>query len=591
MNKLKQMKKNLKFFFPLIIKTQPILLLLLIVESLLGSLNSFLWILVPKEIISELTGDKNTQRLLLLVVILGATSAIINLILNILGNADNYYSRKVDFSIDKMINDKIMCIDYFRLEDPQFKDLVSKAKKGMNEFSSGIYSMVWNVSNFIRNVITISGVIGIVLFSKEFLIVIICIATLISNWLIVSKEKKLDKEFNDGFIRFWRLLYHYNSGIFAFRNQKELRIYNGKKMILDTCDRENKAAFAKYSKHVSKKQVLGACDTFITTMIGKVLTIVLLTYSCYKGNTDLATVTMLYSAVSLLDGHFFNLIFTVKTYSQDCEYQESFIDLMEMKNVFRKGTKKIDKIETIEIKNVSFKYPGQDVYVLKNLNLKINYQEKVSLVGLNGSGKTTLIKLLCRFYPIEEGTILLNGVDIEEFDYDDYISKIAVVFQDFFVISFSIKSNIANCDENQEKLYDCLRRAQALDLVEKLEKKEYTYINKWFDKSGIAFSGGEMQKFAIARALYKDGDFVVLDEPTSALDPMSEAEIYYHFNDIVGKKTTLFISHRLSSCRFSDRILVLDGASIKEEGTHNELMNNTDSLYYKMFTSQAKYYE
>ena len=180
---------------------------------------------------------------------------------------------------------------------------------------------------------------------------------------------------------------------------------------------------------------------------------------------------------------------------------------------------------------------------------------------------------------------------IEEYDYNDYMKKIAVVFQDFFIISFSIKSNIANCDENKEKLYDCLRRAQALELVEGLEKKENTYVNKWFDKTGIEFSGGEKQKFAIARALYKDGDFVVLDEPTSALDPMAEAEIYYHFNDVIGKKTTLFISHRLSSCIFSDRILVLDGAQIKEEGTHLELMKNKDSLYYKMFTSQAKYYE
>lgn len=171
------------------------------------------------------------------------------------------------------------------------------------------------------------------------------------------------------------------------------------------------------------------------------------------------------------------------------------------------------------------------------------------------------------------------------------MKKLAVVFQDFYIISFSIKSNIACIDNNQEKLYDCLKRAGAYDLVMGLDRKEYTYINKWFDKTGIEFSGGEKQKFAIARCLYKNGDFIVLDEPTSALDPMAEAEIYYHFNDIVGKKLTLFISHRLSSCIFSDRILVLDGAQIVESGTHKELMNNENGLYKKMFDSQAQYYK
>mgnify|MGYP003291243533 CR=1 FL=1 len=150
---------------------------------------------------------------------------------------------------------------------------------------------------------------------------------------------------------------------------------------------------------------------------------------------------------------------------------------------------------------------------------------------------------------------------------------------------------MANIDNNPEKLYDCLKRAGAYDYIMSLDKKEYTYVNKWFDKTGIEFSGGERQKLAIARCLYKDGDFVVLDEPTSALDPMAEAEIYYHFNDIVGKKLTLFISHRLSSCIFSDRILVLDGARIVETGTHKELMKNEKSLYKKMFEEQAKYYQ
>ena len=300
---------------------------------------------------------------------------------------------------------------------------------------------------------------------------------------------------------------------------------------------------------------------------------------------------MLYSAVNTLDSGIINIIYAMKKYYQDCIYQENFINLMELETVFKDGKKPISKIETIEFKNVSFKYPRTDNYVLKDLSFKINNKEKISLVGLNGSGKTTIIKLICRFFEVKEGEILINGENINHYKYDDYMKCLAVVFQDFKVISFSIKSNIANLDENQEKLYDVLKRSQVLDRVNQLPDKENTYINKWFEKKGVEFSGGEMQKFALARALYKNADLVVLDEPTSALDPVSESEIYYHFKDVVGEKLTLFISHRLSSCIFSDKILVLDGNKIVETGTHNELLENKDGLYTKMFLSQAQYYQ
>lgn len=591
MNKFKLMKRNFKFFVPLMFKTQPLIIFFMIFQALLESLQSLLWVIIPNEIIRELTSEKDVKRIMYLVLILSISIFIISVLSRFISSYNNYCSRKVDFAIDKMTNDKIMKIDYFRIEEPEFKDLVSRAKKGMNEYSNGIYSMIWSIQYFIQDVITISGVIGIVLLSRQYFVVLISIVGIVINYLVNTYDKKANKNFNDMFTRYWRKINYYNRGIFNFQSQKELRAYSAKNMILDTCEKENKVAFLEYKKHAKKIGMIWCGEGIFYIFVTRMLSIILLTLACYNGKIELATVTMLFSAIQTLDGGFYGLIDSIKQYSQDCEYQDEFINLMEFKNVFRKGTLKLDKIETIEFKDVCFKYPSQENYVLKNINFKINHEEKVSLVGLNGSGKTTLIKLICRFYPLNSGSILINGRDIEEYDYDDYIKKIAVVFQDFYIISFSIKSNIANCDEDKEKLYDCLRRAQALELVEGLEKKEYTYVNKWFDKSGIEFSGGERQKFAIARALYKDGDFVILDEPTSALDPMAEAEIYYHFNDVVGRKTTLFISHRLSSCIFSDRILVLDGCEIVEEGSHKELMAKENSLYSKMFNAQAEYYK
>ena len=379
----------------------------------------------------------------------------------------------------------------------------------------------------------------------------------------------------------------------AFRSQKNLRLYNAKELIEKHSDEVNNIVFDKQKQTTRKMNKLDSFNYLFYYFITTFGTIILLAYSAYKSNSVsvIATFTMLYSSVQTLDNCVSNLIYCLKNYKQDCIYQDNFINLMEIETVFKDGVMPIEKIETIEFKNVSFKYPRTDAYILENVSFKITDKEKVSLVGLNGSGKTTIIKLLCRFFEIEEGEILVNGVNINKYKYDDYMKQMAVVFQDFKIISFNIKSNICIDDYDEDRLKDVLSRAEVLDKVESLPEKENTYINKWFDKRGVEFSGGEMQKFALARALYKDADLIILDEPTSALDPMSEAKIYYHFNEVVGKKLTLFISHRLSSCIFSDRILVLDGSKIVETGSHKELMSNKDGLYYKMFNSQAEFYK
>lgn len=591
MKKLKLITRNFRFFFPLILKSYPILIILLIFGALLNSASSFIWILLPKEIIEELTGDKNITKLIIIVLVFVISNFIINTLSDISSRKCSYYARKADFKIDKMVNDKIMKVDYFRLESPEFKDLVSRAKKGMNEYSSGIYSIIYNLQSVVSTIVTISGVIGIIIFSKQYLVMLVSALAIVLNYIVETKSKKIEKDFNDSFVRFWRKLNYYNRNIFSFQSQKELRMYNCKKMIDDTCEKENSEAFKLYRINARKNQKLWSFEGFVYIFLTRFSAILLLTYSCYKGNITLAVFSMLFSSLETFDGQVFQLISTLKQYFQECEYQNDFIDLMEYKSVFKNGKLPLDELTSIEFKNVSFKYPGCENYVLENVSFKIDNKEKISLVGLNGSGKTTLIKLLCRFFKVDEGEILINGINIEEYDYENYMAKLAIVFQDFYIISFSVKSNVANIDNNPEKLYDCLKRAGAYDYIMSLDKKEYTYVNKWFDKTGIEFSGGERQKLAIARCLYKDGDFVVLDEPTSALDPMAEAEIYYHFNDIVGKKLTLFISHRLSSCIFSDRILVLDGARIVETGTHKELMKKEKSLYKKMFEEQAKYYQ
>lgn len=403
MKKIKLMFRNFRFFFPLIFKTYPILVVLLVLGALLNSASSFVWILLPKEIIEELTGDKNVEKLIFIVLLFVLLNFVINTLSNITGVISDYYSRKADFKVDKMVNDKVMDVDYFKLEDPEFKDLVSRAKKGMSEYSSGIYSIIYNLQALISTIITISGVIGIIIFSKQYLVIIVSVLAIILNYFIETKSKKIEKEFNDSFVRFSRKIWYYNRAIFNFQTQKEVRMYNSLEMIEDTCKKENKEAFDKYNENARKNQKLWSFEAFAYIFLTRFLSILVLAWSCYNNNITLATFTMLFSALETFDTQIYYLISTIKTYSQDCEYQNDFIDLMELSSVFKEGTLKIDEINSIEFKNVYFKYPGTDKYVIENLSFKLSNKEKVSLVGINGSGKTTIIKLICRFFKVESG--------------------------------------------------------------------------------------------------------------------------------------------------------------------------------------------
>lgn len=589
--KIKLIKRNLKYFVPLLLKISPMTIISMIAVAVISGISNIAWVVFPKLILDELFYNKNYDKLLMVIVIFIALQFVCRLLSDILNSVHYYYTRKADFDIDKMFNKKVTSIDYFHVEDPKFNDQLSYAKKCLSQYSNGIYSITWTIRSLIEAIISISGVVGIVLFSGQYLIIIVTIITVVLNTIIYGKFQKIDEAFNSGIVRHNRKQWYFNKSIMGFRIQKNLRMYNASDLILEKSNEINKEVNKLEEINVRKRNRVNILEMSAFYLITKFLTIIILAYAVYTKDITIAVFTMLYSAASTLDSEISNLIYSLKSYYQDCVYQDNFINLMEIETVFKNGIKPIDKIETIEFKNVSFKYPRTDNYVLKNLNFKINNKEKISLVGLNGAGKTTIIKLICRFFEVEEGEILVNGENINNYKYDDYMKCLSVVFQDFKVISFMVKSNIAIIDENQEKLKDVLKRSQVLDKVESLPNKEYTYINKWFDKKGVEFSGGEMQKFALARALYKDADLVVLDEPTSALDPISEAKIYYHFKDVVGEKLTLFISHRLSSCIFSDKILVLDGNKIVETGTHKELMNNETGLYKKMFLAQAEYYK
>ena len=277
-------------------------------------------------------------------------------------------------------------------------------------------------------------------------------------------------------------------------------------------------------------------------------------------------------------------------------YMKRYFSYFDIPNDMYQGTLTVEKRDDndyhIEFRDVSFKYPGSDAYALRHVNLAFKVGEKLAVVGENGSGKTTFIKLLCRLYDPTEGEIRLNGVDIRKYDYDEYMSLFSVVFQDFKLFSFRLGQVVAsNRTFDAARARDCLRKANFGDRLDALPEGLDSFLYKDCDRSGFEPSGGEGQKIALARALYKDAPFILLDEPTAALDPVSEYEVYSNFNAISGDRTAVYISHRLASCRFCDRIAVFDHGAIAQNGSHETLLGDEKGKYRALWTAQAQYYE
>lgn len=406
-----------------------------------------------------------------------------------------------------------------------------------------------------------------------------------------SKEKKSIFQDHTGIEN--TLGYFMNSVLFSSNAGKVSRLYHMKDMIL-----ENYLGFRKISNsHYKKGGDIGRKIDFVESCLNIVTYLFSYFVVAAKVLTHAITVGAFTKYVGALTqfgislGEFININEKI---SWNCSYLQVFLDFLDLQNQLPKGSIPVEKREDnefeIEFINVSFAYPGSSEYILKNVNCKLTLKHKMAVVGCNGAGKTTFIKLLCRLYDPTEGVITLNGIDIRKYNQEEYRKLFGVVFQDFQLLSFPIGENVAAGEEyDRNKVKNCLKKAGVLEVVNGLPKGLNTTLFQ-YDKESVNLSGGELQKLAIARALYKDAPFVILDEPTAALDPISEYEIYSHFDELVQDKTSIYISHRMSSCRFCDDIIVFDHGQIVERGSHEELLFH-EGQYHKLWNAQAQYYE
>lgn len=420
------------------------------------------------------------------------------------------------------------------------------------------------------------------------------VLTLAVNMFVSKRSTQLNNAYAAGCTqsnitldRFFTYVSHYTTG-------KEIRLY-GMTGPLSAFERrfydDISAREAKCTLQCSALKLLSTGMEYL--LRGGVY--LLLIEGALQGGLSVGSIAQYVSSVMLLLTAAVGLVRVTQILALNDTYTKRYFSYFDIPNPMYQGTLSVEKRDDndyqIEFRDVSFRYPNTETYALRHVSLKFRIGERLAVVGRNGSGKTTFIKLLCRLYDPTEGVILLNGVDIRKYRYDEYLSLFSVVFQDFRLFAYSLGQNVAaGANYDATRAETCLREAGFGDRLSAMPKGLDTALYQDYDPAGVEVSGGEAQKIALARALYKNAPFIVLDEPTAALDPVSEYEVYRKFSEISGGKTAVYISHRLASCRFCDKIAVFDTGRLVQLGTHEALLSQSALPYATLWHAQAQYY-
>ena len=491
--------------------------------------------------------------------------------------------------------DKMMEKDYINIEPYDKQLLMEKAKVGYQSNWSGVEFFYKCFPLVIENSM-ILGLYTILISNLDFIVFAVLIMMTLSNVLLSKRAREYEQRNKNEYTKYdKRIQYLYEEGI-SVNNGKDVRMYKMEQWFRKSFNKLIKQRVA-WHKRISLRYFIPECSDQILILIrdlityGKLFELVLTNQISLSEFTIYIGVVTSFSSVltelvnSYTDVRRANLGVVDFRIYEDIKNQynhEHGIDISLLK----------EPIE-IELKNVSFRYPNTKIDIIKNVNLKIRAGEKVALVGINGAGKTTLVKLICGLYYPTQGEILINGYPIDSFSIEEYYQLIGAVFQDIQILALTIEENVTatiNHQTDKEKLWRALELADLKSKILSLPKKEKTYITQVFDETGVQLSGGEMQRLMLARALYKDAPLLILDEPTSALDPIAEANLYQKYYNLTKDKTSIFISHRLSSTKFCERVLFFEYGEVIEDGTHQELLE-LDGKYAKMYQIQSHYYK
>ncbi len=588
---------TLKFMFGILLREKPWFIVIYIIMGIATAATSIAGVVFPKFIIDELVamagGDVQTHvtgAIMWAAAFMGVliTAGVINSAGNAVQDALREWLHEY---IDVKLAERAMDMDFQHTEDPDALDKLNKAQEGMSWYSGGIMGITDSAYRLAVNAVTAVTSAGIIIFSSPWLLPVQVVSLLLIAWLQSQINKIEQKSFVElskynrifGYV-FWQLS--------DFRYGKDIRLYDSAEMMNNKAQDYSEKMLGVWKKesHDERKMQWGMD---ITNSLRDGISYFYIGYLAVTGAITIGDFSMCLGAAGTLYFSLNGIIDSIQGIVNKCNYAHRYIEFMDYPAAMTKGTRKVSGTDhTIEFRNVSFKYPRSENYVLRNINITIKQGEHLSVVGLNGAGKTTFIKLLCRLYDVTEGEILIDGVNIKEYSDEEYRKLFAVVFQDFSLFAFSLRENIAFSDDkaNDPAIKAVLTKSGLSDDVKKLPDGLDTMIFKSFDENGTELSGGQKQKAAIARALYRNSPVVILDEPTAALDPVAEYDIYRQFDTLVGGKTAVYISHRLSSCKFCDHIAVFADETIREYGTHDELVDKPGGIYAEMFAAQAQYY-
>jgi len=499
-------------------------------------------------------------------------------------------------------SEKALDMAFSSIEDPDVARLRSRIKSesqtGYNLYYlfNGAENLSYHIASLVTSLsLTVSFfAIGSIPLPMKLAFIACMLLTIACGIFTTGRSQKLYNNFYDECVdtniladKYMNYVAHYSSG-------KDIRLYDMSSGLRHYGSKLTNTFYKSHRKLCLKQIIYKLADTSLLHCL-RLGTYLILIYGVFQGGVSVGSIAKYVSCIMLMLTAISGLVSTIQITLVNNKYLKRYFSYFDIKNTMYQGSLTVEKRDDneyfVEFRDVSFRYPNTESYALRHVNLKFKVGEKLAVVGMNGSGKTTFIKLMCRLYDPTEGEILLNGVNIKKYDYDEYMSIFSVLFQDFSLFSFSLGQNVAAASEyDPDRARQCLVKAGFGERLESMPKGLDTCLYKDYDKDGVEISGGEAQKIAIARALYKDAPFIILDEPTAALDPVSEYEVYSKFNQIAGEKTAIYISHRLASCRFCDKIAVFHQGQIVQVGSHGELLAREDGKYYELWHAQAQYY-
>ncbi|WIV13745.1 ABC transporter ATP-binding protein [Proteiniborus sp. MB09-C3] len=565
-----------------------------VIYTIAATIYPLFSVVLPKLLIGELSLGNAANVENILAIILGYL-----LLTSIFGFIRTYmkdfaYPQITRLRIDYIRDtfDKIVSIDYKYMEDATFFEKNGKAMEATssnNNGVEGVYHKLFETPSMLITTVIFVVFIGML---NIFILFGLILNIIVSMWISrrvhhyrYGKQEELTHAER-------RKRYYYTT-THDFAYGKDIRIYNFKDRILNNYSKEILGYINIHKMIANKEYALGFLG-LITLLLSDLATYGILIYKTING-MSIADFSMYLAAIVSLSLLLKTLIENISFTINEGQYVHDFYEFMDKDLGEEGGARGAIKDDTLEIefKNVSFKYPNTDRYIFKNLDFKINKGEKLAIVGINGAGKSTLIKLMTGLFDVTEGEILINDIPIKEFNKKELFSMFSVVFQDVNILAYTIGENVA-CTSNEidkNRVMTALDKVGLGSKVKDFSKGLNQMMLKIIEEDGTEFSGGESQKLAIARALYKDANMVIMDEPTATLDALAEAEIYESFSELVKGKTAIYVSHRMSSSVFCDKILIIDEGKISDFDSHENLMEKKDSLYYKLFQSQAVNYQ